>query len=147
MLPLHWRLHRAHLMLHAEQHAEHVGVESGRVAFGGLFRHRKGLAFGAGVVDRHVKLAEAGHRLVDQAAHRDAPLNEHREFSQSGLVLLAADARSPLAEDDDRLSSRVIARRAWSLGATKRAGQRSPKKNRLKNRFNFCFSNGDGDGL
>ena len=63
------RLHHAHLMLHAEQHAEHVGIESGRVALGCLLRHRTGLAFGAGVVDGHVKPAEAGHGLVDQVAH------------------------------------------------------------------------------
>jgi hypothetical protein len=60
------RLHYAHLILHAEQHTEYIGVESGGAALRGLFRHRTDLAFGAGVVDRHIKSAEAGYGLVEQ---------------------------------------------------------------------------------
>ncbi len=55
-------------MLHAEQHSEHVGIESGRVAFGGLFRHGTGAALGPGVVDGHIEPAESCHGLVDQVA-------------------------------------------------------------------------------
>jgi hypothetical protein len=96
------RLHHAHLMLHAEQHAEHVGVEGGRVAFGGLLRHGAWLAFGAGVVDRHVKPAEAGHGLVHQVADLvfmanvsadEFSLNaEGTELQGQGLSLLVAAA-------------------------------------------------------
>jgi len=56
-------------MLHAKQHAEHIGIEGGRVALRCLLRHRTWLAFGAGVVDRHIEPAEARHGLVDQVAH------------------------------------------------------------------------------
>jgi len=55
-------------MLHAQQHAEHVGIEDGRVAVRCLLRHRTGLTFGAGVVDGHIEPAKAGHGLVDQVA-------------------------------------------------------------------------------
>jgi hypothetical protein len=63
------RLHHAHFMLHAQQHAQDVGIEGGRVALRCLLRHRTGLALGAGVVDRHVEPAEASQGLVDQIAH------------------------------------------------------------------------------
>src|SRR6266851_2842556 len=63
------RLHHPQLVLHAEQHAEHVGVEGGGVAVGGLLGHRAGLALGAGVVDGDVEAAEPGDRLVDQVLH------------------------------------------------------------------------------
>ncbi len=61
--------HHAHLVLHAKQRAQHVGVEGGRVAVGRRFGHRAGQAFGASVVDRCIQAAEARHRLVDQLAH------------------------------------------------------------------------------
>jgi hypothetical protein len=60
--------HHPQFMLHAEQGAEDVGVEGGGVALGGLVGHRSGLAFGAGVVDRHIQPAEPRHGLVDQGA-------------------------------------------------------------------------------
>ena len=49
-------------MLHAQQRAENVGIEGGRVALGGLLRHRTGLAFGfiAGRRD------EAGQKTLQQ---------------------------------------------------------------------------------
>ena len=56
-------------MLHAEQHAEHVGVEGSGVTLGGLLGDRPGLAFGAGIVDGDIEAAEAGDGLVDQVPH------------------------------------------------------------------------------
>jgi hypothetical protein len=56
-------------MLHAEQRAEHVGVEGGGIRVGGLLRHRARLAFGAGVVDRCVQAAEARDGPIDQFPH------------------------------------------------------------------------------
>src|SRR5438128_333739 len=71
MLPDPWAniTHHAKLMLHAQQCAEDVGVESGSVALGGLFRYGARLAFGAGVIDSHVQTTKPGHCLIDQAAH------------------------------------------------------------------------------
>ena len=63
------RPHHAQLVLHAEQRTEHVGVEGGRVAVGGLLGHRAGLAFGAGGIDGHIQTAKARDGFVDQAAH------------------------------------------------------------------------------
>src|ERR1700692_4748608 len=57
-----------HFMLHAQQHTEHVGIEGGCVALGCLLRHRTGLAFGAGIVDRHIEPTEPSYGLVDQVA-------------------------------------------------------------------------------
>ena len=58
-------------MLHAEERAEHIGIERRGVAVGGLLRHRAGLAFGAGVVDGSIEPTEARDGLIDQArAHR-----------------------------------------------------------------------------
>jgi hypothetical protein len=69
MLPEPCALHHPQLMLHAQQHTEHVGVESGGVTVGGLFCDRAGLALGAGVVDGDVEAAEPGYRPVDQVLH------------------------------------------------------------------------------
>src|ERR1700731_3463578 len=56
-------------MHHAEQRAEHIGIERRGVAVGGLLRHRAGLAFGAGAVDGRIQATEARDGLIDQAAH------------------------------------------------------------------------------
>src|SRR6266481_2040866 len=56
-------------MLHAQQRAENVGVESGRVALGGLICHRAHLAFGPGVVNGYIETTEARDGLIDQVAH------------------------------------------------------------------------------
>ncbi len=56
-------------MFETEHHTQHVGVESGRVAFCRLLRERPGLALGGGIVDGNVEAAEAGDGLVDQGAH------------------------------------------------------------------------------
>jgi hypothetical protein len=63
------RLHDAHLVLQAQQRAEHVGLESHGVIFGGLVHDRTGSAFDARVVDRDVDPSEAADGFVDQAAH------------------------------------------------------------------------------
>jgi hypothetical protein len=56
-------------MLHAQEGAENVGIEGGRVALGGLLRHRTGLAFGSGAVYSHIQATEARDGLVDEAAN------------------------------------------------------------------------------
>jgi hypothetical protein len=56
-------------MLHAEQGAEHVSIESGAIAFSVLIRHRTRLPFGPGIVDSDVEATEAGDSLIDQGAH------------------------------------------------------------------------------
>jgi hypothetical protein len=55
-------------MLHAKQRAENVGVESRRVALGGLLRHRSGLALGAGVVDGDIETTKACDGLIDHVS-------------------------------------------------------------------------------
>ena len=69
MLPRALRLHHAQLMLHAQEHAKHVGVEGGGIALRGLLGDRAGRAFGAGIVDGDVEAAEPGDGLVDQVLH------------------------------------------------------------------------------
>ena len=56
-------------MLHAQQGAENVGIEGGRVALGGLFRRRTRLAFGSGGVYSHIQATEARHGLIDQVSY------------------------------------------------------------------------------
>src|ERR1700687_3028377 len=60
---------RSQLMLHAKQRAEDVGIEGGRVAFGGLLRHRTRLAFGTGGVYSHIQATETRHGLSDQVSY------------------------------------------------------------------------------
>jgi hypothetical protein len=55
-------------VLHAQDHAEHVGVEGG-VGLRGLLSRWAGLAFGAGVVDGNVEPAEPSDGFVDQILH------------------------------------------------------------------------------
>ncbi len=55
-------------MLHAQDDAEHVGVEGRGVALRGLVRDRTDLAFGAGIVHRDIETAEPCDDLVDQSA-------------------------------------------------------------------------------
>jgi hypothetical protein len=63
------RLHDAQLVLHAQERAEHVGVEHRCVAVRRLLGHRAGLAFGAGVVDGDIQAAEARDGPVDEITH------------------------------------------------------------------------------
>ena len=56
------------LVLHAEQRAEHIGVEGGGIAFRGLVRDRAGSAFGAGIVHCNIEAPEALDGPVDQGA-------------------------------------------------------------------------------
>ena len=63
------RLHHPQLVLHAEQHAEHIGIEGSGVTVRALLGHRAGSAFGAGIVDGDVEAAEPGDGFVDQVLH------------------------------------------------------------------------------
>ena len=60
--------HHPQLMLHAEERAEHIGIERRGVAVGGLLRHRAGLAFGAGAVDGRIQTTEARDGLIHEVA-------------------------------------------------------------------------------
>ena len=55
-------------MLHAQDHAENVGVERRGKAFGGLIGDRADLALGGGVVHRDIETAKPCDGLVDQSA-------------------------------------------------------------------------------
>jgi hypothetical protein len=56
-------------MLHAQQRAQHVGVEGVRVALSGLLSYRPGLAFGTRSVDGHVQATKSLDSSVNQASH------------------------------------------------------------------------------
>src|ERR1700730_9893122 len=56
-------------MLHAQECAENVGIEGGRVAVRGLLRHRARLAWGSGGVYSHIQATEARHGLIDQVSY------------------------------------------------------------------------------
>ena len=83
MLPLPCPCHRAHLVLHAQDHAEHVGVEGRGIAFGGLVGDRANLALGAGIVHCDIETPKALDRLVDESA--DVILVAHVGLDEFGL--------------------------------------------------------------
>jgi hypothetical protein len=55
-------------VLHAQDHAENIGVEGRGIAFRGLVGDRADLAFGAGIVHRDIETAKPRDGLVDQGA-------------------------------------------------------------------------------
>ena len=57
------------LMLQAQQRAQHVSVEGGRVILRGLLHYRSGLAFRTRSVDGHVQAAKPLDGLINQTAH------------------------------------------------------------------------------
>lgn len=83
MLPLPLRGHCAQLVFHAQQRAEHIGVEGRGVALRRLIDDRAGLAFRAGVVDGDIEAAEAGDGLVHQSA--DLGVVAHVGFDEERL--------------------------------------------------------------
>src|SRR5712664_4155912 len=100
------RRHHAQLMFQAEQHAEHIGVEGGGVAFGGLIDDQAPLALGTRIVDGGVDPAEASYGLIDQVAHlvfvTDVGLDEcgfGAQAAKLGLESLAFGL--PAAGDDE----------------------------------------------
>ena len=68
MLPPPLSLHGAHFVLHAQDHAENIGVERRGIALCGLIGDRPNLAFGAGIVHRDIETAKPRDGLVDQSA-------------------------------------------------------------------------------
>jgi hypothetical protein len=62
-------LHRAHFVLHAQDHAENIGLERRSKAFRGLIRDRTDLPFGRSVVDRDIETAKPRDGLVDHGAN------------------------------------------------------------------------------
>src|SRR5216683_5192431 len=61
--------HHPQFVLHAEQRTEHIGVEGGSEAFGGLFRNWARRTFCAGVVDGHIQTSETLDRLIHKVTH------------------------------------------------------------------------------
>src|ERR1700733_5168367 len=61
-------LHGAHFVLHAQDHAENVGLERRCKAFGGLVRDRADRTFGGGIVHGDIETAEPRNGLVDHGA-------------------------------------------------------------------------------
>src|SRR5260370_31590660 len=61
-------LHRAHFVLHAQDHAENIGLERRGKAFRGLVRDWTNLAFGGGIVHRDIDAAKPCDGLVDHGA-------------------------------------------------------------------------------
>src|SRR6202011_925401 len=61
-------LHGAHFVLHAQDHAENVGLERRGKAFRGLVRDRADRTFGGGVVHCDIETAKPRDGLVDHSA-------------------------------------------------------------------------------
>src|SRR6202521_3818679 len=61
-------LHDAHFVLHAQDHAENIGVEGRGIAFRGLVGDRADLAFGAGIIHRDIETDKPCDGLVHQCA-------------------------------------------------------------------------------
>jgi hypothetical protein len=55
-------------VLHAQNHAENIGVERRGIAFRGLGGDRADPAFGAGIVHRDIETAKPFDGLVDESA-------------------------------------------------------------------------------
>ena len=114
-------LHDAHFVLHAQDHAENIGVERRGIAFRGLVGDRANLAFGAGVVHRDIEAAKPLDGLVDQSADvvlvADVGMDEFglgaertESFDQrlAGLALAAGDNDAmvrPSCERDGRCAA------------------------------------------
>ena len=105
-------------MLHAEQRAEHIGIERRGVAVGRLLGHRAGLAFGAGAVDGRIQTTEARDGPIDQTAH--IVFAAHIGTNEFRFAAEAAQAQRPTPgrlsswrpETTTRLPSRASAKAA-----------------------------------
>ena len=118
------RKHHAQLMLHAQQRAEHVGVEGGRVALGGLLRQGTGLALGARVVDGHIQPTESRDRLIDQRANFIIMANVGTNVASAPILGVQRLMRCRIVvstRDDD---ARAFMRESQSRGTTD-SGQRA----------------------
>src|ERR1700683_3687995 len=61
--------HDAHLMLHAEQRTQDVGVESRSVGFCSLFRHRARFPLSSSAIDGGIQTTKARDGLIHQITH------------------------------------------------------------------------------
>jgi hypothetical protein len=121
--------HHSQLVLHAQQRAEHVGVEGRRIALGGLVDHWAGLALRAGTVDRDVESPEALDRLIDEMAHLvfapDVGLDEgglRAERAELGFERLAFDFAAAGSDDGGAVLGK------GKSGGAADAGQRASDK-------------------
>ena len=60
------RKHSPNLVLHAQKHTKHIGVEDGLIVLGGYIGSRTGSALGASVIDGNVEATETSDGLVDE---------------------------------------------------------------------------------
>src|SRR5271155_2460139 len=70
-------------MFHAQQGAEDVGIEGGRIAFGGLLRYETAPPLSRGVVDGNIEATKARDGLIDQVAHIVIGRTSARQYSAS----------------------------------------------------------------
>ena len=88
--------HCANLVLHAEKHTKHIGVEDSSIVLGVCICSGLGITHGTGVIDGNVQTAETSDGLVDEVfdflfmPHVGAQKFGFRaEFAQLGGKLLA----------------------------------------------------------
>jgi hypothetical protein len=94
-------LHDAHFMLHAQDHAQNVGLERRGKAFRGLVRDRADRTFGSGVVDGDIETPKPRDGLVDHIA--DVILLSNVRVDELGI---RAESAQLLNERLDGLSRR-----------------------------------------
>jgi len=73
-------------VLHAQHHAENIGLERRGKAFRGLVGDRADLTFGGGVVDGDIEAAKASDGLVDQCADLVFPADVGVGEGLAGLI-------------------------------------------------------------
>src|SRR6202049_38723 len=60
------RKHSPNLVLHAQKHTKHIGVEDGLIVLGGYVGSQTGSALGASVIDGNIEATETSDGLVDE---------------------------------------------------------------------------------
>ncbi len=97
--------HDAKLVLHAEDRAQDIGVESRGIGLGRLVGDRTRLAFGAGRVDGGVDAAEPFDGCVDQAADlivgTDVGLDKGGLGAEAGQIIRQGMTLVGIAAGDD----------------------------------------------
>ncbi len=114
MLPAPSRPHDAQFVLHAEQHAEHVGVEGLGVGLRSLVDDRARVALGPRVVDGDVNAPELGDSPVDQgldlALVANVRLDEESFCAEGPELGLQCPAGLAIAAGDDDLGALACGR-------------------------------------
>jgi hypothetical protein len=58
--------HSPNLVLHAQKHTKHIGIEDGLIVLGSYICSRTGIAHGASVIDSNVEATETSDGLIDE---------------------------------------------------------------------------------